>query len=51
MTRKSAAKIPQYTGPINVMTVREVAAYLARASSHDLQAAEAPSDSGVSDRQ
>jgi excisionase family DNA binding protein len=28
MTRKSAAKMPQYTGPINVMTVREVAAYL-----------------------
>jgi excisionase family DNA binding protein len=28
MTRESAAKMPQYTGPINVMTVREVAAYL-----------------------
>jgi excisionase family DNA binding protein len=28
MTRKSAAKMPQYTGQINVMTVREVAAYL-----------------------
>jgi excisionase family DNA binding protein len=28
MTRKSVAETPQYTGGINVMTVREVAAYL-----------------------
>ncbi len=28
MTRKSIAETPQHTGRINVMTVREVAAYL-----------------------
>ena len=48
MNSQGAAKTPHYAGPTGVMIVREVSAYTARASIHDLPAAKAASDSGVS---
>ena len=48
MKSEDAAKTSHYTGPINVMTLREVSTYLHVHPSHDLPDAEAPSASSVS---
>jgi hypothetical protein len=48
MKSEDAAKTSHDTGPIKVMTVREVSACFARASDNDLPTAETRSDSGLS---